>query len=97
MNGKYYGKYRGTVTDVYDPEMLGRIRAMVPEVLGDTDSGWAMPCVPCCLSGEIGSALPKEGARVWIEFENSDLDYPIWSGCWYESAAETPPSLKNSE
>ena len=59
MNGKYYRKYRGTVTDVNDPEMLGRIRATVPEVMGDKDSGWAMPCAPCGLSNQIGSALPN--------------------------------------
>jgi hypothetical protein len=50
MNGKYYGKYRGMVTDINDPLMLGRIQAKVPDILGDQDSGWAMPCVPCNLS-----------------------------------------------
>ena len=56
MNGRYYGKCRDTVTDVNDPEMLGRIRAIVPAVMGDKDSGWAMPYVPCGLSNETGSA-----------------------------------------
>ena len=31
---RFYGKYRGIVTDVTDPESLGRIRAKVPDVLG---------------------------------------------------------------
>jgi len=57
---------------------LGRIREIVPAVMGDKDSGWAMPCVPCGLSNEIGSARPNVGTRVWIEFENGDVDYPIW-------------------
>jgi uncharacterized protein involved in type VI secretion and phage assembly len=30
------------------------------------------------------------GAGVWVEFEQGNPDYPIWSGCWYGSAAETP-------
>ena len=30
---RFYGKYRGVVTDVDDPENMGRIRANVP---GDT-------------------------------------------------------------
>jgi uncharacterized protein involved in type VI secretion and phage assembly len=30
---------------------------------------------------------------VWIEFEQGDPDYPIWSGCWWDSAAEVPPAL----
>jgi hypothetical protein len=31
---KFYGKYRGKVTDNRDPEGLGRIRALVPDVIG---------------------------------------------------------------
>jgi hypothetical protein len=27
---------------------------------------------------------------VWVEFEKGDPDYPIWSGCWWGSAAEPP-------
>ena len=30
------------------------------------------------------------GAGVWIEFEQGDPDYPIWSGCFWGSAAEVP-------
>src|SRR5262249_9657609 len=30
------------------------------------------------------------GTGVWVEFEQGDPDYPIWSGCWYGSAAEVP-------
>jgi len=30
------------------------------------------------------------GAGVWIEFEQGDVDYPIWSGCWFGSVAEVP-------
>jgi uncharacterized protein involved in type VI secretion and phage assembly len=36
--------------------------------------------------------LPQVGAGVWVEFEKGDPDYPIWSGCWWGSAAE-PPAL----
>ena len=29
-------------------------------------------------------------AGVWIEFEQGDADYPIWTGCFYGSPAEVP-------
>jgi uncharacterized protein involved in type VI secretion and phage assembly len=93
MSNQYYGKYRGTVTDVQDPLMMGRVRAKVPDVLGDQESGWAMPCLPFAGSGFGFFALPSTGAGVWIEFEHGDPDYPIWSGCWIGSAAEAPPDL----
>lgn len=93
MSGNYYGKYRGKVTDIQDPLMMGRIRANVPDVMGDEESGWAMPCAPFGGSGMGFFALPAVDAGVWIEFEQGDPDYPIWSGCWFGSVAEVPPVL----
>lgn len=93
---KYFGKYRGVVTDNRDPEQTGRIRATVPEVLGEGETAWAMPCVTLPLSDESGSTLPAIGANVWIEFEHGDPDYPIWSGCFFSSSSETPRSLTNA-
>lgn len=93
MSNQFFGKFRGTVTDIQDPLMIGRIRAKVPDVLGEMESGWAMPCAPFGGSGMGFFALPKVGAGVWIEFEHGDPDYPIWAGCWFGSAAEMPPDL----
>jgi uncharacterized protein involved in type VI secretion and phage assembly len=90
---QFFGKYRGIVTDNQDPLMIGRIRASVSDVYGSADSGWAMPCAPFGGSGMGFFALPAVGAGVWIEFEHGDPDYPIWSGCWWGSAAEVPPIL----
>ncbi len=89
----YYGKYRGSVSDINDPLMIGRVRARVPDVFGQEESGWAMPCAPFGGSGVGFFALPTVGAGVWIEFEHGDPDYPVWSGCWWGSAAEMPPVL----
>ena len=43
VEGRYYGKYRGQVTDNDDPDNLGRIKAKVPRLLGDEETGWALP------------------------------------------------------
>ncbi len=90
---KFFGKYRGVVTDNKDPLMTGRIRARVPDVTGDADSGWALPCAPFGGSSTGFFAVPKEGAGVWIEFEHGDPEYPIWAGCWWGNATEMPPTL----
>jgi len=96
MSVKYFGKYRGLVTDNRDPEQMGRIRARVPDVLGEADTPWAMPCVTLPLSDDVGSGLPDIGSNVWIEFEQGDPEYPIWSGCYFTGSAETPRSLWNA-
>jgi uncharacterized protein involved in type VI secretion and phage assembly len=93
MSQTFYGKYRGVVTDNKDPLMTGRVKARVPDVMGEKETGWAMPCAPFGGSGVGFFALPTVGAGVWIEFEHGDPDYPIWSGCWFGSAADMPPIL----
>ena len=87
---KYYGKYRGTVVNNVDPLNEGRLNVQVPDVLAVTPSTWAMPCFQSA-GKQMGSwALPQVGSGVWVEFEQGDPDFPIWTGCWFGSAAEVP-------
>jgi uncharacterized protein involved in type VI secretion and phage assembly len=89
-NNKHYGKFRGTVLDNVDPERIGRVVAQVPDILGLSPSTWAMPCAP--FGGPLTGlfAVPSIGAGVWIEFEQGDLNFPVWTGCYWGSAEELP-------
>lgn len=95
IRNRFYGKYRGTVTQVDDATL--RIKAKVPAVLGEQESGWAMHCVPYA-GDQVGFAfMPEVGAGVWIEFEGGDVSYPIWTGCYWrtgEIPAEAKPAVK---
>ncbi len=93
-NEKYYGKYRGTVINNIDPEQRARLLISIPDVLGPVPSTWAEPCVP--LAGPTGPPMgsyfvPPIGAGVWVEFEQGDVNYPIWVGCRFGTAADVPP------
>lgn len=89
-DGRYLGKYRGTVVNNVDPKQLGRLQVLVPDVTGVALSSWAMPCVPVAGMQTGFFAVPIIGSGVWVEFEQGDPDYPIWVGCFWGTAAEVP-------
>jgi len=91
VGSSYFGKYRGIVTDVDDPNNQLRIRATVPAILGEHACGWALPAAPFAGDGHGMVMLPKVGSGVWIEFEAGRLDNPIWSGAWWASGQRPDP------
>jgi hypothetical protein len=95
LESRYYGKYRGIVVHNDDPEMLGRLQLLVPSLFGGTFSDgqasnedlvtdWAWPCVAAGGIGNQGALfIPEVGAKVWVEFEEGNLDCPIWVGTFW--------------
>lgn len=83
---QYLGAFRGFVRDNDDPERRLRVRCHVPAVLGNellTD--WCWPAgswyggVPD--AGLV--AVPEIGASVLVEFENGDVNRPMYSAVWW--------------
>jgi Type VI secretion system/phage-baseplate injector OB domain len=98
---RFYGKYRGFVVNNDDPKKLGRLELMVPSVLGPkVKTGWALPCVP--YGGDVNQGflcIPERGAGVWVEFEEGDLEFPIWVGTfWSEPGGKSElPKPNNAD
>jgi phage baseplate assembly protein gpV len=93
LRTRFYGKYRGIVSDVDAATM--RVKAKVPAVLGETPTGWCMPCVPYAGPKTGFAFLPEKGSGVWIEFEGGDVSYPIWvGGYWREGEFPTDAAEK---
>jgi Type VI secretion system/phage-baseplate injector OB domain len=88
VRNRYFGKYRGLVTDNNDPTNRGRLKVRVQAVLGDLEV-WAMPCVPYA-GDQVGSyTLPASGSGVWVEFEGGDPSYAVWTG-WFWADDQLP-------
>lgn len=90
---QYLGKHRGVVVQNADPMGIGRLQVQVAGVF-TLASSWAMPNFPVAGTQTGAVAVPPIGAGVWVEFEGGDPDYPIWTGCYYSTRAEVPPSMQ---
>jgi len=97
LDHQYLGKYRGYVYAVEDPEGRGRIRAIVPRLLGEREpTGWAEPASPYAGPDQGLFTVPDLGAGCWIEFEEGDLSKPIWTGCWWGAPTEAERALPDA-
>jgi len=85
---RYVGKYRGFVTNIEDPDQQFRIKAIVPQVLGEVECNWALPMLP---GGQNDPKLPELDEMVWIEFEDGDPNFPTWRGGFPSTAQGEKP------
>jgi len=87
---RFYGKYRGLVVENIDPLQMGRVLLQCPDVLGAIPSSWAMPCVPAAGIQAGIFIVPPIGSQIWVEFEQGNPDYPIWTGGFWGTVVDVP-------
>lgn len=70
------GIYAGTVVNRDDPELLGRLKVVVPGII-EPESNWALPRTGGARRwGSV--SVPPVGCDVFVQFVNGDPDAPIW-------------------
>lgn len=89
---RFYGIYRAIVTDNVDVDKQNRIRVVVPQVDPELNV-WAYPMGQQALANAGTKHLtPPLASVVWVQYENGDPLYPVWSnGHW--AAGEIPEGL----
>ncbi len=91
---RHFGVYPALVTNVVDPDGLGRIQVELPW-LGNGGGGadvraWATLCTPYADDDQGIFVLPAVGTQVVVAFEAGDLRRPYVIGsCW--NGQESPP------
>jgi len=91
----YYGLYPAIVTDIVDPQDLGRIQVKMPWLGSDGDSvrAWATLLTPYAEDDQGFQFLPSVDTQVVVGFEAGDLRRPYivgaaWNG--REALPDTP-------
>ncbi|MFE9525232.1 phage baseplate assembly protein V [Streptomyces sp. NPDC006631] len=66
------GMYRGSVSTNQDPLNEARVTLLIPQVLGDAESAWAVPASPT-------NTVPPVGQTLWVQFSGGDITKPVYS------------------
>jgi len=84
--GRIFGVVTGIVTNIEDPDEMGRVKVMIPRLTGqDDESHWAR--IATLMAGpEMGAFfLPEVDDEVLLAFEYGDISMPyvigsLWNG-----------------
>lgn len=93
---RHFGVYPAIVTDIVDPQSLGRVQVKLPWLgtQGDGDARlWATLCTPYADEDQGLQMLPSVDTQVVVAFEAGDPRRPyIIGSCWNgrEALPETP-------
>jgi hypothetical protein len=64
--------YRASVANNQDPLNEARVTLLIPQVLGNAESAWAVPASPT-------NTIPPIGQTVWVQFSGGDLTKPVYN------------------
>ena len=85
-----YGKYRASVVDSVDPTGQGRLQVDVASA--SVTSAWAEASIPPVPQSLL--RMPEVGSTVWVEFEEGDVERPIWTGATWGTKTPGPLTIE---
>lgn len=91
----YFGVYPALVTDLVDPDRLGRVEVRFPGLGTDGDRdvrAWATLCTPYADDQQGLEILPEVGSQVVVAFEAGNLRRPYVVGCTWNGRSTLPAS-----
>ena len=98
----YFGVYPAIVTNLVDPDRLGRIEVRFPWLGTDGDQdvrAWATLCTPYADGDQGLQILPEVDSQVVVAFEAGNLRRPYIVGCdleRHEPRCRTTPTTANN-
>jgi uncharacterized protein involved in type VI secretion and phage assembly len=95
----YFGVYPAVVTDLVDPDRLGRIEVRFPWLGEDGDRdvrAWATLCTPYADDQQGLEILPEVDSQVVVAFEAGNLRRPYIVGAAWNGTARLPEEAELS-
>ena len=94
-NGRRHGVIIGKVTNLNDPDDLGRIKVQYPDMFpktgsGGIESGWARLVSPMAGPERGILFIPEIDDEVLVAFEHGDVNYPYILGSLWSSVDKPP-------
>ncbi len=90
-SGRMYGVTTGLVTNIGDPDDLGRVKVRYPWIDDDVESPWARVVAPMAGASRGMVFRPEVGDEVLVAFEHGDMRYPFVMGALW-NATDPPPA-----
>jgi uncharacterized protein involved in type VI secretion and phage assembly len=93
--GRLFGIYTGIVSDVKDPDNLGRVKVTLPwsERAGARYETWARLAVPMAGNGRGMWFIPDVGDEVVIAFQGGDPASPVAIGSLWNGKDSPPETM----
>jgi uncharacterized protein involved in type VI secretion and phage assembly len=80
----------GIVTNLNDPDNLGRVKVKYPWLTNDIESDWMRIAVPMAGQGRGMMILPEVDDEVLVAFEHGDIHHPYIVGSLWNNRDKPP-------
>ncbi len=94
-NPQDFGVMIGQVSDLSDPDAIGRVKVKYPNLAGK-ESEWARLAAPMAGKGRGAFFRPEVGDEVLVVFEQGDQRRPLILGSLWSAVDNPPPDDGNA-
>jgi uncharacterized protein involved in type VI secretion and phage assembly len=96
LGGRWFGVYPAVVTDIADPDSLGRVKVMLPwapDTAGDKYDTWARIATLMAGNNRGTWFVPDAGDEVLVAFEGGDPRRPFVLGALWNGQDKPPETM----
>jgi uncharacterized protein involved in type VI secretion and phage assembly len=90
---RFFGVAIGVVTNIKDPDALGRVKLALPWLAPDLETDWARVAMPMAGAGFGTWFVPDVNSEVLVAFEHGSLEAPFVLGVLWNGKDKPPETM----